>query len=49
MSEYQALYPIPQTEIDVAPGVTQSPAHVSVRSLDTSAPGPRDPGCDRGG
>lgn len=27
MAEYQALYPIPQTEIDVAPGVTQNPGY----------------------
>ena len=27
MPEYQALYPIPQTEIDVAPGVTQNPGY----------------------
>ena len=25
--EYQTLYPIPQTEIDVAPGVTQNPGY----------------------
>jgi len=25
--EYQALYPIPQTEIDVAPGVTENPGY----------------------
>ena len=27
MAEYQTLYPIPQTEIDVAPGVTQNPGY----------------------